>query len=249
MVVVRKQVDCRAPISDAAFLLFPFPPPPPLRYHFAAMVTCDRDGCTQRAAKRCAGCMHAFYCTQACQKKAWKTHKTECKARALVHMSRDPDELPLPPPERPDPAVCTACGMEYSPLFLADQRCPDCGYTTCAPCGTHREKGSCYCQDSNFGWRYCEREPRPYHMSSHTRQLYSGDYHPDAKATEYGPDVRRDLYEDAPRRCTGCGEVKLCLKKGSAQWYRETYDRERNEAHAQRAAFEQFFSFMRNAGL
>ena len=38
----------------------------------------------------CSGCMRAQYCSPACQKAAWKHHKTSCKAEAarLVELKR-----------------------------------------------------------------------------------------------------------------------------------------------------------------
>ncbi|EJD52357.1 hypothetical protein AURDEDRAFT_158083 [Auricularia subglabra TFB-10046 SS5] len=135
------------------------------------------------------------------------------------------DEHAARPPPTPRETHCTGCNVRYTEDYPADQTCPDCGYTTCESCACHDSRGSCYCQASNFGYKYCEREPRPYHLSSHTGKLYSGDYHPDESKTENGPTVRPDLYEDAPRKCNSCGEVKLCLKPGSARWYRQEYSR------------------------
>ena len=40
--------------------------------------------CGEVAVLRCAGCLGAFYCGQACQKRAWKQHKEQCKFAATV---------------------------------------------------------------------------------------------------------------------------------------------------------------------
>ena len=38
--------------------------------------------CGKSAVLRCSGCLGAFYCGQACQKREWKQHKEQCKIAA-----------------------------------------------------------------------------------------------------------------------------------------------------------------------
>ena len=60
-------VSCQVPVLIKA--LFEGGPPAPC------------DGCgSVTARKLCSGCNNAIYCSAACQKRAWKTHKTACKA-------------------------------------------------------------------------------------------------------------------------------------------------------------------------
>ncbi len=40
---------------------------------------CDGCGSMKEPLKRCGGCKQVYYCSRACQQKAWKDHKTECK--------------------------------------------------------------------------------------------------------------------------------------------------------------------------
>ena len=43
--------------------------------------SCDKDG-----TSRCAACKSVYYCSQPCQKQAWKAHKPECKRlQSLSH--------------------------------------------------------------------------------------------------------------------------------------------------------------------
>ena len=41
--------------------------------------TCDSCLSASDKLKRCSGCKMVYYCSQACQKNAWGTHKLECK--------------------------------------------------------------------------------------------------------------------------------------------------------------------------
>jgi hypothetical protein len=41
--------------------------------------TCFRSQCTNSAAKKCAKCGHARYCSKECQTTDWKKHKTTCQ--------------------------------------------------------------------------------------------------------------------------------------------------------------------------
>ena len=36
--------------------------------------------CSSLAKAICTGCKNVFYCTRACQKKHWSTHKEDCKS-------------------------------------------------------------------------------------------------------------------------------------------------------------------------
>jgi len=49
----------------------------------AAYGLCAAD-CGKPAVLRCAGCLGAFYCGQACQKRAWKQHRDQCKDAAKM---------------------------------------------------------------------------------------------------------------------------------------------------------------------
>ena len=43
--------------------------------------------CGKSKADRCKGCFVARYCSKACQKKGWTTHKTECKETRAKYRS------------------------------------------------------------------------------------------------------------------------------------------------------------------
>lgn len=46
---------------------------------FLMQTGCHAAGCTEIAGKACAGCQVATYCSQACQKAHWTSHKAGCK--------------------------------------------------------------------------------------------------------------------------------------------------------------------------
>ncbi|KAJ7612725.1 hypothetical protein FB45DRAFT_1117295, partial [Roridomyces roridus] len=121
-------------------------------------------GCGKSAELRCSTCKTVHYCGTECQKKDWKTHKKECS----------------PPLPRPPTTHCTGCNQRFGGRdeVEVDQLCPDCGYTTCESCSCHHSRGTCYCQDSNFGHPYCDRFPQWYHFSQRTGRSYTGDNHP-----------------------------------------------------------------------
>ncbi|KAJ6551756.1 hypothetical protein B0H19DRAFT_1073395 [Mycena capillaripes] len=43
------------------------------------MVQCDVPECTEEGKSQCGRCKQRFYCSVACQQKAWPAHKEECK--------------------------------------------------------------------------------------------------------------------------------------------------------------------------
>ncbi|KAF8200514.1 hypothetical protein K438DRAFT_1822105 [Mycena galopus ATCC 62051] len=101
---------------------------------------------------------------------------------------------------KPPTTHCTGCRLKFGgENGKPDELCPD--------------PGTCYCEDSNFGHKYCGRVPEWYHRSSRTNKLYRGDNHP----AEYDAQlhtVPSDKWEKEPRKCGNCGESKLCLVPG-----------------------------------
>ena len=59
-----------------------------------ALMTPKCGGCgrvdEQRAFLKCAGCKVTLYCSRACQKKDWKTHKPNCKSFRRLRKSEAP---------------------------------------------------------------------------------------------------------------------------------------------------------------
>ncbi|KAJ6573717.1 hypothetical protein B0H10DRAFT_1837841, partial [Mycena sp. CBHHK59/15] len=109
---------------------------------------------------------------------------------------------------------CTGCRLRFGGQNGdPDGICPDCGYVACELCICHNRRGSCYCEDSNFGHKYCGRVPEWYHFSSRTGKVYRGDNHPDEfNAKSHGiPDSQ---WEEEPRECRNCRETKVCLIPG-----------------------------------
>ncbi|KAJ6520705.1 hypothetical protein DFH09DRAFT_1287438 [Mycena vulgaris] len=165
------------------------------------MATCDA-GCGKEADSRCSGCQSARYCGAECQRRDWKTHKKVCK-------STPTGENGKPPTTR-----CTGCSLRFGGANGApDLICPDCGYVACESCSCHNRRGSCYCEDSNFGHKYCGRVPEWYHCSSRTGKVYGGDNHPDEYDAKLH-DVPVSRWEAEPRECGNCGERKRCLVPG-----------------------------------
>ena len=52
--------------------------------------SCDKDG-----TSRCAACKSVYYCSQPCQKQAWKSHKPECKH--IQSLSHEAQTAMMPP--------------------------------------------------------------------------------------------------------------------------------------------------------
>ncbi|KAJ7172843.1 hypothetical protein C8R43DRAFT_977680 [Mycena crocata] len=156
-------------------------------------------GCGKQAEMRCSGCKGVQYCGAECQKKDWKTHKTDCGLDG-----------------KPPTAYCTGCKRRFGVsrwIGRSMGTCPDCGYTACEKCITHNRLGTCYCADSNFGHKYCGRVPEWYHFCGRTGQMYRGDNHPSAgDAKSHG--VHASEWETEPRECGNCGEMKVCLRPG-----------------------------------
>ncbi|CAA7271611.1 unnamed protein product [Cyclocybe aegerita] len=179
------------------------------------MGICWVSDCLRDANQKCSGCKTATYCSSACQKENWKHHKKECKLQRMVYdmeQKREEEEKINPPP-KPRKTHCTGCNERFKEDWVeVDQECPDCGYITCESCSCSNSRGSCYCQDSNFGYAYCSQEPRSYHRGK--KGGFMGDYHP---AKEDGYDLNKDdcpkMFEKEPRPCNRCGKVVQCLRK------------------------------------
>ncbi|KAF8215502.1 hypothetical protein K438DRAFT_1704395 [Mycena galopus ATCC 62051] len=152
-------------------------------------------GCGRNAKLRCSGCKSVRYCGVECQKHDWKSHKTVCTPR-------------------PRTTHCTGCGLQFGGENGKPQGiCPDCCYVACESCICHNRRGTCYCDNSNFGHKYCDRVPEWYHYGARSGKLYRGDNHPDAYLAKIHG-VSADEWEDEPRMCGNCGETKLCLVPG-----------------------------------
>ncbi|KAH6904517.1 hypothetical protein BKA70DRAFT_1297015 [Coprinopsis sp. MPI-PUGE-AT-0042] len=181
---------------------------------------CWNESCSNLATKQCSVCKTAAYCGAKCQKSHWKVeHKTHCPKHKqaydinLLLAARDREARQQGPP-KPRDTHCTGCNSKWDEDegLYCDQTCPDCGYSTCESCSCSNNRGSCYCEDKNFGHFYCDRVPKYYHVSSHTGRRYTGDRHPDA-SYDINPKDDPELFEEKPRKCRTCGEVKLCMKE------------------------------------
>ncbi|KAJ7679309.1 hypothetical protein DFH06DRAFT_1166286 [Mycena polygramma] len=177
---------------------------------------CSAAGCIRHADLICSVCKSFRYCGEECQKRDWKTHKGTCKILANIEKMRALSGLPERKIVRPPTTHCTGCEL----VFRDDSRdgkpitiCPDCGYVACESCACHNCRGTCYCDDSNFGYKYCDRVPEWYHYGARSGRKYRGDNHPSVGgAKDHG--VPASQWEKEPRRCGNCGETKLCLIPG-----------------------------------
>jgi hypothetical protein len=70
-----------------------------------------------------------------------------------------------------------------------------------------RPSGTCRCQTSNFGVKYCLSGPS--YLDGDGRKPYHGDRHPPMAGSGYD----EDAYEGKERPCKNCGVVARCLKK------------------------------------
>ncbi|KAF8919189.1 hypothetical protein CPB85DRAFT_1152812, partial [Mucidula mucida] len=104
---------------------------------------------------------------------------------------------------------CTGCKGAVTSEYWARPtligQCPDCRYIACEKCHVSFKKGSCFCQNSNFGNKYCTMGD-----SLLGGKRYTGDRHP-----QYPLHPRENALklEDASRPCGNCGEVQLCFRK------------------------------------
>ncbi|KII88509.1 hypothetical protein PLICRDRAFT_110179 [Plicaturopsis crispa FD-325 SS-3] len=171
------------------------------------MTMCYNGDCLNPGTKQCSACKIVTYCSEKCQKAAWKQgHKMECAMNRRLRELQEEEEAK--PQERPRRTHCTGCNVKFDHEYYADDDCPDCGYMACESCVSHHSRGSCYCQNSNFGRPYCIMDPAWYHMSSRTGKSYKGDRHP-GNPEEY----REGVLEDEPRECGNCHKVARCIKK------------------------------------
>ncbi|KII83873.1 hypothetical protein PLICRDRAFT_429944 [Plicaturopsis crispa FD-325 SS-3] len=192
------------------------------------MVNCTNDGCTKTASKQCKACHRTPYCSAACSKSAWPTHKISCFSEKNINAilarheaeeaqkKRAEKKVKRPPQDR-----CTGCGTRFAEQdgsdemeededgVFPDAECETCGYLACESCASDHSSGSCYCDKSNFGTPYCELAPAYYHAGRNG--TYKGDYHPDFE--EYAQELGVGAYETRARACGNCGEVRRCLKK------------------------------------
>ncbi|KAJ7105011.1 hypothetical protein C8R44DRAFT_807453 [Mycena epipterygia] len=173
------------------------------------MDACDA-GCGKYADLRCSGCKSARYCGAECQKKAWKTHETACKSLASTTSAGTTPQAH----SKPRTTHCTGCKLRFGGLIgEVNEICPDCGYAACDDCICHNRRGTCFCEDSNFGHNYCGRVPEWYHYGARTGKLYRGDNHPEeSDAKSHG--IPASQWETEPRKCRNCGEEKICLIPG-----------------------------------
>ncbi|EIW52396.1 uncharacterized protein TRAVEDRAFT_75375 [Trametes versicolor FP-101664 SS1] len=163
--------------------------------------------CYEDATRVCSACKYTRYCSEACQKANWKTHKKGCEIQQMLN--RMNEEHAAAPRARPNPKRCTGCNVRFTEDYPCDGECPDCGYVACESCICDNNNGTCYCPNSNFGNKYCQMEPRYYHTDGNGRG-YGGDRHPELFPDEAYPE---DFYEPEPRACNNCGEVAKLLKK------------------------------------
>ncbi|KAI0630005.1 hypothetical protein C8Q77DRAFT_1139879 [Trametes polyzona] len=163
--------------------------------------------CYKDATLVCSACHYTRYCSEACQKANWKTHKKGCKMQQMLNAINE--EHAAAPRPRPDRKRCTGCNVKFTSDYPCEDECPDCGYLACESCVCHHSKGTCYCPNSNFGRKYCSMEPRWYHTDGSGRS-YKGDRHPEAYPDEPYPE---EYYEDETRACDNCGEVTKVFKK------------------------------------
>ncbi|KAL4249339.1 MYND-type zinc finger protein samB [Abortiporus biennis] len=133
--------------------------------------------CGKDATLVCSGCKHTRYCSAECQSEDWKNHKKPCKIQQMLNVVNEAEAAK--PQPRPPKGRCTGCNVRFNGDYPCADECPECGYQACESCDVHHSKGTCYCQNHNFGRNYCEMEPRWYHRSGRTGKSYSGDRHPD----------------------------------------------------------------------
>ncbi|KAF7326253.1 hypothetical protein MKEN_00478300 [Mycena kentingensis (nom. inval.)] len=170
---------------------------------------CNSPFCRRIGTQRCAACKQAFYCSVACQKIDWKLHKQDCRANAAL-AATVASSADMPRPRR---THCTGCNIRFNPAERADIMgdCKQCGMVLCESCVCHEKRGTCYCENSNFGKSYCKMEPRWYHASSKpVWKAYHGDRHP-AKESCYEK-YSEEPREEEPRECGNCGQVERCFK-------------------------------------
>ena len=77
--------------------------------------------CSTPASNMCSRCRSVVYCSPACQRSHWPTHKTSCKvvAQAAAAASKIPAHA-VPPPRVPPPKGARGSDPEMKPTAGAD---------------------------------------------------------------------------------------------------------------------------------
>jgi TPR repeat protein len=96
-------------------------------YTVARCAECGEGGA---GLKMCNACKHVKYCSVACQRRHWPSHKTECKQRsARLH---DESLFKQPPPKED----CPICLLPMPFAYREIAKCvPCCGKIMCNGCG------------------------------------------------------------------------------------------------------------------
>ncbi|KAF9062291.1 hypothetical protein BDP27DRAFT_1451806 [Rhodocollybia butyracea] len=96
------------------------------------------------------------------------------------------------------------------------KRCNDCDWTVCRDCMAPENQdwtilqaptGCCRCPNANFGVPYCTMTTSYLHGDQ--MKHYTGPRHPEISSSGYP----ESAFDDKPKKCKNCGEMRRCLKK------------------------------------
>ncbi|KAH6904509.1 P-loop containing nucleoside triphosphate hydrolase protein [Coprinopsis sp. MPI-PUGE-AT-0042] len=131
---------------------------------------CWGKACNNIGGKQCTICGTAKYCGRDCQVNHWKEHKKECsrlKLKKAIEIGATGNS--------PNSFLATGPVLIAGTLSAMIARAPIPEVSRLADW----RQGSCFCEKKNFGYFYCDRVPKPYHISSRSNIRYSGDRHPE----------------------------------------------------------------------